>query len=110
MSLALDADTVVVGDQASATLIALAKTTGALVWKTTVAINLDAFITFSPILVHGRVYVGVFSNQEYAATVVPGFQLDFRGSVVGLKWPRWQASMADLYGFEGVYRRGSVVK
>ena len=84
VSPALDTDTVVVGDQASATLIALSKTTGALVWKTTVATNLDAFITSSPVLVHGRIYVGVSSNQEYAATAIPGFQLDFRGSVVAL--------------------------
>ena len=34
--------------------------------------------------VHSRVYVGVSSNQEYAATAIPGFRLDFRGSVVAL--------------------------
>ncbi len=27
--------------------------------------------------VNGRVYVGVSSNQEYAATVAPHFQVDF---------------------------------
>ena len=84
ISPALDGDTVVVGDQASATLIALSKTTGALVWKTTVATNPYAFITSSPLLIHGRVYVGVSSNQEYAATAQPGFKVDFRGSVVAL--------------------------
>ncbi len=84
VSPALDGDTVVVGDQASATLIALSKATGALVWKTTVTTDPYAFITSSPVLVHGRVYVGISSNQEFAATVVPGFQVDFRGSVVAL--------------------------
>ena len=48
------------------------------------ATNAYAFITASPVLVNGRVYVGVSSNQEYAATVVPHFQVDFRGSVVAL--------------------------
>ena len=84
VSPALGEGIVVVGDQASATLIALSKTTGALVWKTVVAANAYAFITSSPVLVNGRVYVGVSSNQEYAATVVPHFQVDFRGSVVAL--------------------------
>lgn len=79
VSPALDVDIVVVGDQASATLIALSKATGALVWKTTVTTDLYAFITSSPILVHGRVYVGISSNQEFAATV-PRFQVDFRSS------------------------------
>ena len=87
VSPALDGDTVVVGDQASATLIALSKSTGALVWKTTVATDPYAFITSSPIIVGGHVYVGVSSNQEYAATVVPGFQLSFRGSVVAVNAP-----------------------
>ncbi len=84
VSPALEGDTVVVGDQSSATLIGLSKATGALMWKTTVATAPYAFITSSPVIVHGRVYVGVASNQEYAATVVPGFQVSFRGSVVAL--------------------------
>ncbi len=84
VSPAIGRDTIVVGDQASATVIGLSKSTGALLWKTTVATNAYAFITSSPVVVHGRVYVGVASNQEYAATFVPGTTIDFRGSVVAL--------------------------
>jgi len=84
VSPAISNDAIIVGDQASATLIALSKLNGALLWKTTVAQNPYAFITSSPVVVNGRLYVGVSSNQEYAATVVPGFKVDFRGSVAAL--------------------------
>lgn len=84
VSPAVGQDTIIVGDQASATLYALSKRTGELRWKTTVSATAFAFITGSPVIVNGRVYVGVSSNQEYAVTTVPNFQLDFRGSVVAL--------------------------
>ena len=75
---------VVVGDQASGTLIGLSKATGKLLWQTVVASNQGAIITSSPIVVNGRIYVGVSSRQEYLTSVVPNFVLDFRGSVVAL--------------------------
>ncbi len=84
VSPAIGGDTIIIGDQASATIFAISKATGALVWKTTLATNQLAFITSSPTIVDGRVYVGVASDQEVGAVEVPGFKIDFRGSVAAL--------------------------
>jgi len=84
VSPAIGKDTIIIGDQASATIFAISKETGALVWKTTLATNRLAFITSSPTLVNGRIYVGVASDQEVGAVEIPGFKIDFRGSVAAL--------------------------
>ena len=84
VSPAIGNDAIIIGDQATATIFALSKTTGALIWKTTLATNKLAFITSSPVIVDGRVYVGVSSDQEVGAVTTPGFQIDFRGSVAAL--------------------------
>ena len=84
VSPAISHDTIIIGDQASATIFALSKSNGALVWKTTLATNQLAFITSSPVVANGRVYVGVSSDQEVGAVLTPGFQIDFRGSIAAL--------------------------
>ncbi len=84
VSPAIGPDTIIIGDQASATVFAISKGTGALVWKTVLATNQLAFITSSPTIVDGRVYVGIASDQEVGAVEVPGFKIDFRGSVAAL--------------------------
>ncbi len=80
---AISPNTVIIGDQMSATVIAVDKATGALAWKTVVDPNPNARITASPIVVGGLVYVGVSSREE-ALAAAPGFQPSFRGSLVAL--------------------------
>ncbi len=75
---------VIVSDDTSGVVAALSQATGAVVWKTTVATNNGVQITGSAIVVHGRVFVGVSSNQATLAAFTPGFVVDFRGSVVSL--------------------------
>ncbi len=75
---------VFVGDQASGELFALRKTDGKLLWHTTIETNPDALVTSSPVVLDGRVYVGVASNEETKASTNPGFVPTFRGSVVVL--------------------------
>ncbi len=74
---------IVFGDQATGSLMAVDKGTGALLWKTTLDTAAGTAITNSPVIANGRVYVGVSSTQESLA-LQPGFQLTFRGSVVAL--------------------------
>ena len=84
VSPAITPNAVVVGDQASGTVFALSKDTGALLWQTTLATNQGAIITSSPVVSNNRVYVGVSSDQETLADKIPGFVPDFRGSVAAL--------------------------
>ena len=76
--------TILIGDQASATVYALDKTNGELVWRSKLDTARGAIITSSPVIVENRVVVGVASNQEELAATVKGFVPDFRGSVVAL--------------------------
>jgi len=84
VSPAIGPSTVIVGDQAAATVIALSKADGAPVWQTTLASDLGAIITASPVIVGDHVYVGVSSMQETLAASQPGFVPTFRGSVAAL--------------------------
>jgi len=75
---------VIVGDQDTSTLYALSKTDGTLAWKVTLDTAQAAIVTSSPVVVNGKVYVGVASDQEALAGKTPGFVPTFRGSVVAL--------------------------
>ncbi len=75
---------IVIGNQASATLYALDKSSGAKLWATRLDRSRGAFITSSPVIVGSQVVVGVSSMQEELAATVKGFVPDFRGSVVAL--------------------------
>ncbi len=81
---ALGANIVIIGDQASATLIALSKTDGSLVWKQTLATNSGALLTSSAVDVNGKIFVGVASLQEAKPSFIPNYVPDFRGSVAAL--------------------------
>ena len=75
---------IVVGETASATVFAVNRTTGALIWKTSVDADPLAFIRGSAVIYKGIVYVGVTSSDEGAAKNSPTFVPAFRGSVVAL--------------------------
>lgn len=79
---AIARDSVLVGDQASGTVIAIDKNTGKLLWKTVVETNAQARITASPVVYGDRVYVGVSSGDWGGLT--PGYKFSFRGSVAAL--------------------------
>ncbi len=75
---------IVIGDQARATMLSINKASGKLLWQTNVEAAPGAIITTSPVISGGVVYVGVSSIQEALVTLVPGFKLSFRGSLVAL--------------------------
>src|ERR1700751_6205593 len=88
----------VFGDQASATVMAVDKRTGTLVWKTVLDSHPGAIITSSAVEFGGKIYVGVSSNQEGLAATDPTFVLSFIGSVASLDAQtghiEWQTFMA----------------
>jgi len=94
----------VFGDQASATVMAVDKRTGTLVWKTVLDSHPGAIITNSAVEFGGKIYVGVSSNQEELAALNPKFVLSFIGSVASLDVQTghidWQTFMAPA-GYTG---------
>jgi len=74
---------IIVGDQASGTVMAINKDLGTLVWKTTVDSHPQARITGSPVVFHNLVYVGVSSSEESQA-LKTGYKFSFRGSIQAL--------------------------
>ncbi len=73
-----------VGTPSLATMLAVDRGTGARKWQTLLDAHPAAFITSSPVLEKGTIYVGVSSGEESSA-VVPGYPCcTFRGSVVAL--------------------------
>jgi len=67
----------------TASVMAINKNTGALVWRTFVSDHLFSSITASPIVLLNRVYVGVCTLEE-AAGFIPGYVYSARGKVVAL--------------------------
>lgn len=68
----------------STRMLAFDKKTGALLWSTQLDTHPASLITQSAVVFHGRVYVGV-SSQEEAYALIPGYPCcSFRGSVVAL--------------------------
>jgi polyvinyl alcohol dehydrogenase (cytochrome) len=86
------------GDQASATLIAVNKESGDIVWKTLIDPLSTAIITSSPVEFDGRIYVGTSSNEETLAASDPKLVLSFRARVACLDAQSgkilWQTFMA----------------
>jgi polyvinyl alcohol dehydrogenase (cytochrome) len=81
---ALDGDTVFIGSQLGAYLLAIDRATGALRWKTQLDAHPAALITQAPVVYQGRVYLGV-SSQEEVFAVDPTYPCcTFRGSVLAL--------------------------
>jgi polyvinyl alcohol dehydrogenase (cytochrome) len=65
-------------------VLAFNKATGALLWSTTLDTHAAAIITQSATVFDGKVYVGVASQEEALAALVPGYVLSFRGSMLAL--------------------------
>lgn len=76
--------TIIVGDEASATVMAIDKATGQLVWRTLVDPLPAALITASPTVLGGLVYVGVSSVEEGLAQLRTGYVPSFRGTIAAL--------------------------
>jgi polyvinyl alcohol dehydrogenase (cytochrome) len=81
---AIAEDRIILGDQASGTVMAVDKYTGRLLWKTLVDLHPAAQITNSPVVVEDRIYVGVSSKEEGFVLSNIGYQFTFRGSVNAL--------------------------
>jgi polyvinyl alcohol dehydrogenase (cytochrome) len=80
----VETNTVYVGTQSGAYLLAVDGRDGSLVWKTQLDAHPMAIDTSSPVVDHGVVYVGVSSNEENAAADPSYPCCSFRGSVVAL--------------------------
>jgi len=77
--------TIIVGDMASATVMAIDKATGALVWSTALEPPSAAFfITASPTVLGDIVYASVSSQEEGLAATKPGYVPSFRGTIAAL--------------------------
>ncbi len=72
------------GDTDGATVFAVNRTTGELIWKTVVDADPYAFIHGSAVIYKGIVYIGVTSKEEGATYEYPNYVPSFRGSVVAL--------------------------
>ena len=83
-SLAIAGDRIIFGDQGGATVIAVDKRNGQLLWQKNLDSTIGAWITSSPVVLGNRIYVGVASAQEGLAARNPTFDVDFRGSVASL--------------------------
>ncbi|HSC91948.1 MAG TPA: PQQ-binding-like beta-propeller repeat protein [Gaiellaceae bacterium] len=88
---AIDDGKVFVGTQGpfggGGAMLAFDKNTGALLWKTQVDSHPAAIITQSAVVFNGRVYVGVASQEEAYAAVIPASFYPcctFRGSMAAL--------------------------
>ena len=81
---AVSGQTVVFGDQVSATIIAVERDTGNLLWKTVLDPHPLAVITGSPVIADGRVYIGVASQEEVRTAVDPTYVPTFRGQAAAL--------------------------
>ena len=122
---AIDGNTLVLGDGAGshaswtaaggltgpgARVIAVNRLTGALKWSTQVETFPAAFITGSPVIYNGVVYIGVSSNEEDLAVTEAYPCCSFIGSVVALNEATgaklWQTYMAPS-GYSGAAVWGS---
>jgi polyvinyl alcohol dehydrogenase (cytochrome) len=116
---AVDGDTLILGDEAGtlatwtqaggltgagARVIAVNRLTGALIWSRRVYSFPTAFITGSPVIYKGVVYVGVASGEEHTAATTSYPCCTSSGSVVALGLEHgkilWQTYMAPS-GYSG---------
>ena len=95
-----------------ATLMAVSKETGDLIWSTKIEQHPASIVTQSPIVFGNRVYVGVSSLEELFAADPNYPCCSFRGSIVALDVNTgeivWQTYMApDIAGYSGTSVWGS---
>lgn len=87
---AIHGDALILGDQAGrnlkpASVMAVDKHTGELLWITQVDPHTMSLVTQSPVVFENRVYVGVSSHEETWAPHIPDYQCcTFRGSMLAL--------------------------
>ena len=98
---------------AGVNLIAINRTTGALIWKTLVESHQASIITGSPVVANGVVYVGVSSYEEAFAKQSSYACCTFRGSVVALSVNTgrklWQTYVVpNNFGNTGGYSGGAI--
>lgn len=107
-----DSNTMYIGTQQGAWLLAINTTTGALRWKTQLDTHPFAVDTGSPIVNRGVLYVGVASTEETAAGDPSYPCCSFRGSVVALNAStgalQWKTFMAPT-GYAGNAVWGSTI-
>jgi len=109
---AVHGEKLVLGDQGGrqfqgATVVAVDKHTGDLLWSTKIDDHPASIVTQSPVVHGSTVYVGVSSLEEFFAAVIPGYQCcSFRGSIVALDvntgeivWKTFTAP--DIPGYSG---------
>ena len=90
-------------------LMAINARTGHLIWKTQPdTSNGFPVITTSPVVVFGIVYVGMTSNEEFAAANPFYTCCSARGSVVAVIAYNWRQAVADLHCSDGLQRWGSL--
>jgi polyvinyl alcohol dehydrogenase (cytochrome) len=94
-----------------ATIISLDKDTGELLWKTEIDDHPWSIVTQSAVAYGNTIYVGVASQEELAAGIIPGYEPSFRGSLVALNKTtgaiEWKTYMAPGSGFTGCAVWGS---
>ena len=90
----------------TASVIALNKNTGAVVWRSVVDYHLFSAITSSPVVSGGKLIVGVCSLEE-GAGFVPGWEYSFRGKVVALN-PATGGLIWETYMVPDGYTGGAV--
>lgn len=92
-------------------MISLNKNTGELLWMTRIEDNPWSCVTQSAVAFDNTVYVGVASQEELAAGIVPGYKPSFRGSLVALDLAtgaiKWKTYMTPGSGFTGCAVWGS---
>lgn len=78
----ISGNTVLVGTQKGARLVALNKNTGAVQWINQVDLTSFAILTQSPVVYNGAIYQGVASSEEAATAFIPGYPCCFfRGNI-----------------------------
>ena len=81
---AIGGPAILLGDETSATIVALSRSTGQFLWKSVLDTKKTVIITSSPIVAGNLVYAGVSSGQEGLTTTNKNYVPDFRGSVAAL--------------------------
>ncbi|AOK28066.1 MULTISPECIES: PQQ-binding-like beta-propeller repeat protein [Burkholderia] len=107
-------NTVYIGDQNGAHVLAIDAASGNLLWSTAINSHPYAIVTQSPIVHAGVVYVGASSTEEAAAADVPNYPCcSFRGSFSALdaktgriKWTTYTVPQNN--GAPGGYSGGAV--
>ncbi len=120
---AIDGDTLILGDTAGARatwttangltgagarVIAVNRKTGALKWSTQVETFPAAYMTGSPVIYNGIVYIGVSSNEEAVAATQGYPCCAFKRKRRGARRSKRNKAVANLYDAQRLQRRRGV--